>query len=70
MIVGFASGFFKSLVRVLDMLKAKANINTGKALEQAEQAKQEAELNRKQTEILVQNRTKDETIKKLENGTF
>lgn len=69
-IVGFATGVLKTLSRVLDMIKTKANINTGRVIEQAEQAKEETEVNRQQTEILMEERTKEDTIKKMENGTF
>lgn len=69
-IVGFATGVLKTLSRVLDMIKTKANINTGRVIEQAEQAKEETEVNRQQTKILMEERTKEDTIKKMENGTF
>mgnify|MGYP003346981954 CR=1 FL=1 len=69
-ILGFFSGAFKAFGRVLDMLRTKRDVNQGRVLEQAEQAKRENELMRKETEVLTENRTKDDVAKKLESGTF
>lgn len=69
-ILGFFAGVFKALGRVLDMIRTRRDVNQGRALEQAEQAKRENELMRKETEVLTENRTKDDVAKKLENGTF
>lgn len=69
-ILGFFSGAFKAFGRILDMLRTKRDINRGRILEQAEQAKRENELMRKETEVLTERRNKDDTIKKLKKGTF
>lgn len=69
-ILGFFSGALKALGRILDMFRTQRDMNQGRALEQAEQAKKENELMRKETEVLTENRTKDDVAKKLENGTF
>lgn len=69
-ILGFFSGAFKAFGRILDMFRTQRDVNQGRALEQAEQAKRENELMRQETEVLTENRTKDDVTKKLENGTF
>lgn len=69
-VLGFFSGFFKTFGRILDMLNTKKNVEHGRVLEQADLAKREAELNRKETEVLIEKRTKDDVAKKLESGTF
>ena len=69
-ILGFFSGAFKVFGKVIDIFKTKRDVNQGRILEQAEQAKRENELIRKETEILTENRTKDIVVKKLEKGTF
>lgn len=69
-ILGFFSGFFKSLEKILDMFKTKQDMNQGRALEQADQAIRENELMRKETEVLTEKRNKDDVIKKLESGSF
>ena len=69
-ILGFFSGAFKAFGRVLDMLRTKRDVNQGRVLEQAEQAKRENELMRKETEVLIEKRNKDDTIEKLKKGTF
>lgn len=69
-ILGFLSGLFKSLTGILDVIKSQDLINRGKEEQQTEIAKDEIEINREQTQILSQERTREETIKKLEDGTF
>lgn len=69
-ILGFFTGAFKAFGRVLDLFRTKNDINRGRSIEQAEQAKRENELMRKETEILTEKRTRDDVVKKLENGTF
>lgn len=69
-ILGFLSSLSQIISKVLDYFREKNLINQGKALQQAEIAKDEININREQTEILSQDRTKEETIKRLEDGTF
>jgi len=69
-IMGFFSGFFNTASRLLDFFKEKAYIEQGKALQQAEIAKKEAEIAKKQSAIISQERTREETIKRMEDGTF
>ena len=70
LLLGFVSGMMKAVNRILDDLKESKLINQGRALEQADMAKREIDVNRKQTEILSQDRTKDEVVKKMEDGNF
>lgn len=70
MILGFFSGLFGSLTRILDMFKTKKTLDQGRALQQADQAKREIALQRQETEILTQKLTKEDVIKKLEDGKF
>lgn len=44
--------------------------DTGKTAKEAEIAKAEVVANQTQTEILVQDRTKDDIVKKMEDGSF
>lgn len=69
-VLGFFAGFFKAFGRILDMLKTKKNVEHGRVLEQADLAKRENELLRKETEVLTESRKKDDVVKKLESGTF
>ncbi len=69
-VLGLFSGVVKLFNKALDYVKSMELINQGKKLEQAENAKREAEFQRKTSEILTQERTKEETTKKLEDGTF
>jgi len=69
-ILGLLSGVVQGLLKVFDAIKTQELINQGRTLEQADRAKDEIEINRQQTEILAQNQSKEETIKKLEDGTF
>ena len=57
-------------MNIFEYIKSSELIAQGKNEQQAELAKEEIEINRKQTEILSQEVTKEETIKKLEDGTF
>lgn len=70
LLLGFLSGAVQALLKVFDAIKTQELINQGRTLEQADRAKDEVEINRQQTEILAQNQSKEETIKKLEDGTF
>jgi hypothetical protein len=69
-IVGFVSGLFQSLSKLLDIFKTTKNIEQGRQLEQAEQAKRESKLTRKETVVLTEKRTKKDVIQKLKNGKF
>lgn len=56
--------------KLLDMWKTKSLQDQGRALQQADEAKAEIDINRKQTEILSQDRTKQDTISKMQDGSF
>lgn len=56
--------------RALDYLKEVRLINWGKEQHAADLAKEEIEINRKQTEILNQDRTKEDVVKRMEDGSF
>jgi hypothetical protein len=69
-ILAFFSSIFKFGMTVFEYIKSSELIAQGKNEQQSELAKEEIEINRKQTEILSQEVTKEETIKKLEDGSF
>jgi hypothetical protein len=69
-LLGLFSGIISIFGRVLEYFKEERLVNQGKASEQAERAKEEILINRETTEILSQERTEEETIKRLESGTF
>lgn len=54
----------------VDWFKEKAFIRMGRELESADRAREEIDINRKQTEILTDSRTKEDVVKKLEDGKF
>jgi hypothetical protein len=51
-------------------MKKDELINQGREREQADIAKEEINVNREQTEILTKDQTREETVKKLDDGTF
>lgn len=69
-ILGLIKGITGLYNRALDYFREKRLIKTGRELEAAELAKKEIEINREQTEILSQTRTKEETEEKLKHGKF
>jgi hypothetical protein len=69
-ILGLANGIIGLFSRALDYLKEIRLINWGKEQHAADLAKEEIEINRKQTEILNQDRTKADVVKRMEDGTF
>ena len=69
-ILGLLSGLVSVFSKVMDHLKTQDMINQGKALQQAEIAKDEIEKSREQNEILTQDRTKEDVVKRLNDGTF
>ena len=69
-ILGLFSGIVSLVNKALDFFKTSSLINRGKVMEQAEQAKREAELERETTKIILENRTKEDTIKRMDEGSF
>jgi hypothetical protein len=69
-ILGLVSGLVSVFGKVLEHIKTQELIDQGKSLQQAEIAKEEIDKSRAQTEILSQDRTREETIEKLERGDF
>ena len=69
-ILGFLSGFFSVFSRILEYFKKEEIKNEGKNEIVKEIAVKEVEINRGQTEVLIKDEKKEDTIKKLENGTF
>jgi hypothetical protein len=70
LILGFLGGIWSFATKVFDYLKEKSLIAMGRTLEQGDLAKKEAEVIRETSEILAKEVTKEETEKKLEDGTF
>jgi hypothetical protein len=69
-ILGFLSGFFSVFSRILEYFKKEEMKNEGKNEIVKDIAVKEVELNRKQTEVLIKDEKREDTIKKLESGTF
>lgn len=69
-IFGLVRGIILLFNKSIDWFKEKALIRMGRELEAAERAKEEIDINRQQTEILTETRTKEDIIKKLESGKF
>lgn len=69
-ILGFLSGFFSVFSRILEYFKKEELKNEGKTELTKEIAVKEVEITRKQTEVLIKDEKREDTIKKLENGTF
>ena len=69
-ILGLVSGIIAIVARVLEQMKKDELINQGREREQADIAKEEINVNREQTEILTKDQTREETVKKLDDGTF
>lgn len=69
-VLGLIRLIISAFNRSVEWFKEKALIRMGRELEAAERAKEEIDINRKQTEILTQERTKEDVEKKLESGKF
>lgn len=69
-LIGIFGGLFGLVSKVLEHLKEKQLINHGIEIERAAQLKREAEIARKQTEVILEEETKEETSKRLKDGTF
>lgn len=69
-ILGFLSGFFSVFSRILEYFKKEEIKNEGKTELAKEIAQRGLELSRKQTEVLIKDEKREDTIKKLESGTF
>ena len=69
-ILGLLSGLVSIFSKVMEDLKKEELKNQGKIEQQAEIAKDEVEKTREQTEILTQDRTREDVVKRLDDGTF
>jgi short-subunit dehydrogenase len=69
-ILGLVSGIVSIITQVLEKIKKDELIRQGREQEQADIAKEEINVTREQTEILTKDQTREETIKKLEDGNF
>lgn len=69
-ILGLVRGIVSLFNKSIEWFKEKALIRMGRELESGDIAKEEVEITRKQTEILTQDRTKEDVVKKLEDGKF
>ena len=69
-VLGLVGGIVRGFNKVLDWFKEIKWTNVGKELEQAEAAKHEAEVIRETSEIIAEDRTREETVKRMEDGTF
>lgn len=69
-VLGLVKGLVNLFYKSVDWFKEKALIRMGRELEAGQIAKDEIEVNRKQTEILLRTVTKEQTEKKLRDGKF
>lgn len=69
-ILGLLSGLVSIFSKVLEDLKKQDLKNQGKIEQQAEIARDELEKSREQNEILVQDRSREDVVKRLDDGTF
>lgn len=69
-ILGLVRGVVSIFNKSVEWFKEKALIRMGRELQAGELAQNEIDINRKQTEILSQTRTKEQTEKKLRDGEF
>jgi hypothetical protein len=69
-LLGFLGGIWGLATKVFDYFREKSLLAMGRTLEQGDLAKKEAEVVRQTSEILAKEVTKEETEKKLEDGTF
>jgi hypothetical protein len=69
-VVAAIASFFSFFSKLLDWFKNKEAVNHGKNLKEVEIIKQNDEVEKEQTNVLIQDRTKDEVIEKMEKGTF
>ena len=69
-VVAAIASFFGFFSKLLDWFKNKEAVDHGKSLKEVEIIKQNDEVEKEQTNVLIQDRTKDEVIEKMEKGTF
>lgn len=69
-VLGLINGAVSLFNKVLDYIRSAKLISQGKSLEQAEIAKQESEAQRKASEVLAEDRTREQTAKRMDEGTF
>ena len=69
-ILGIFSALGSLLGRFFEIVRENTLVNWGREQHAADLAKEELEINRKQAEILNQDRTKQDTVSRLEDGTF
>lgn len=69
-IFGAISNLFEFFNKLFDWFKQKDAVEHGKNLKEIEIIKTNDVVEKEQTEILIQDRTKEEVIDKMEKGTF
>ena len=69
-VVGLVNGVVKLFNGLLDYFKELKWVNIGKSLNQAEIAKEEAQITRETSEIINEDRTKEDTANRMDDGTF
>jgi len=68
--IALITSIFSIFGKALDIYKQKELIDQGKILKESEIIQENSELEKKQTEIIIQDRTKEEVIEKMKKGTF
>jgi hypothetical protein len=69
-ILGILSGIWNFATKVVDWMREKAFIALGRALEQGDLAKKDAEAIRTASEIMQKEVTREEVIKNMKEGKF
>lgn len=69
-VISLISSLWSGIVKVFDYLKEMTFVKHGRDLERAEITKQDSDIEREQSEILTKDVSREEVIKKMEDGTF
>lgn len=68
--IGFLFQLFEFFNKMFDWFKRHEAIEHGKKLKEIEIIEENKEVEKEQTQILLQDRTKEEVVDKMEKGTF
>jgi translation initiation factor IF-3 len=69
-LISIAQNLLSAIAKIMDYVKSKQWMDMGKQQAEAEIAKEQTSIVREQTSVLVEDRTVEDTKKKLESGEF
>lgn len=69
-ILSFITMLGTLMYNVIDFFRRQEAIDEGKRMRENEFAVEKEKIDKEQTEILIQDRTKEDVVKKMEDGTF